>query len=54
VKVAANIVAGCDVVLIGLSTWQAVDGARPVTMIATGLVRLVRLAATAQARDKRS
>ena len=53
-KVMARVVACCDVVLIGLSTWQAVDGMKPATMIATGLVRVVRLAASWRSKQRRS
>jgi hypothetical protein len=39
------IVDGCEVVLTALLYWQAADGPRPVTVIATGLVFAVRKAA---------
>jgi hypothetical protein len=46
-------IAGCDVALTALATYQAIEGAKPAAIIATGFVRVVRLvAAMPDKRDR--
>lgn len=49
----AKMIAGCDVALTALATYQAIEGAKPAAIIATGFVRVVRLvAAMPDKRDR--